>query len=85
MAATHLEARAARVHVRVKVFEELLAAFCQQCRCALRHLFRPTFPPPVSFTLAYFFRGGAFSEARTPRRARGTRVDDRAARAELHL
>ena len=39
MAATHLEARAARVHVRVKVFEELLAAFRQQCRRTLRHLF----------------------------------------------
>ena len=40
MAATHLEARAARVHVRVKVFEELLAAFRQQCRRTLRHLCR---------------------------------------------
>ena len=52
MAATHLEARAARVHVRVKVFEELLAAFRQQCRRTLRHLCRGSSTRSPSFSPA---------------------------------
>ena len=59
MAATHLEARAARVHVRVKVFEELLAAFRQQCRRTLRHLGRlpsavSSYPPTLGAFFVFF-------------------------------